>query len=235
MKIIRHVFACFILLSGASVGMADDTRTVTVSGIGSVSVAPDIARLQLSVVERSESLTAAQQAATDVTARTLKLLDKLKIDRKYVNTTGASVRPDYRWNRSKEEQEMVGYIAERSIQIELRELDKLGELLEGAVGAGVNQVLPPVLDSSKSRKAYREALALAAADARENAATLAVALGARLGDVIEINANEIASPRPMMRMQAADMMIGAESAPQTYNAGDLRFEVQVLTVFALTD
>jgi uncharacterized protein len=229
-----RLLLCLAIVWTGSVAAAETERTVTVSGIGGVTATPDIARLQLAVVERSPSVSDAQTAAAAVTARVLALLDELRIERKYVNTTSASVQPDYRWNQVKEQQELIGYIAQRTIEVELRDLDKLGELIEGAVKAGVNQLQPPMLDSSKRRDAHREALSLAASDARANAGTLAAALGAKLGKVITINAVDTGPmPMPMMRMQA-DMAM-AEAAPQTYNAGDLNFEAMVTAVFELTD
>lgn len=230
----RLLLCLAIVWTGSSLA-AEAERTVTVSGNGSVTAAPDIARLQLAVVERSPSVTNAQAAAATVTERVLVLLDKLRIDRKYIDTTSASVQPDYRWNQVKEQQELIGYIAQRTIEVELRDLDKLGELIEGAVKAGVNQLQPPILDSSKRREAHREALSLAAADARANASTLASALGTKLGKAVTINAVEGGPPmpQPMMRMQA-DMAM-AEAAPPTYNAGDLTFEGIVIAVFELTD
>jgi uncharacterized protein YggE len=234
MPLVCRLLLCLAIVWTGSVAAAETERTVTVSGTGSATATPDIARLQLAVVERSPSVSDAQTAAAAVTARVLALLDQLRIDRKYVNTTGASVQPDYRWDQVREQQELIGYIAQRTIEVELRDLDKLGELIEGAVKAGVNQLQPPMLDSSKRRDAHREALSLAASDARANAGTLAAALGAKLGKVITINAVDTGPmPMPMMRMQA-DMAM-AEAAPQTYNAGDLNFEAMVTAVFELTD
>lgn len=235
MSRVYRLLICLAIVWTGSVAATETERTVTVSGNGSVTVAPDIARLQLAIVERSPSVTSAQAAAASVTERVLALLDKLRIDRKYVNTTSASVQPDYRWNQVKEQQELVGYIAQRDIQVELRDLDKLGELIEGAVKAGVNQMQPPILDSSKRRDAYRESLSLAAADARANAGTLAEALGAKLGKIVTINAVEGGPPMPMPMMSMKADMAMAEGAPQTYNAGELRFEAMATAVFALTD
>lgn len=219
----------------SSQALAGDENSVTVSGIGVATVAPDIARVQMSVVERNASLETAQQAAADATARVLDLTDRLGIDRAQVNTTSASVRPDYRWINDRRERELIGYIAERRIEVEVRDLDKLGELIEGAVKVGVNQVRSPVLDSTQRRETYRRALALAAEDARANATTLAAALDTGVGEVIAIDANggHNQPPRPMMAMSADAAM--AEVAPETYSAGDIRFEVRLTAVFELKD
>jgi uncharacterized protein YggE len=230
----KLVLATMLVLTGSLALADDEARTVAVSGTGSAQVAPDSAIVTMSIVSREPALAAAQKGAADVTAKVLALTDRLRIKREDVDTTGASVRADYRWNRNTEEQELRGYIAERQIAVDLKDLDKLGELVEGAVATGVNQVMPPQLKSSRNRAAYREALANAAADARANAETLAIALGAKLGDAVSINAG--GGPRPpvpvMARAAMADM---PESAPETYNAGDLNFQATVDVVFELVN
>ena len=169
----------------------------------------------------------------EVTARVLTLLDELGVGRQYIDTTGATVQPNYRWNRQTEQQELLGYIAERRIDIEIRDLDILGKVVEGSVKAGVNRVSPPALDSTERRMVYREALARAAADARDNAGVLVDSLDVKLGPVIRIDAGGNPSPpRPMMRAQQ-DTMAAAELAPATYNAGDIRFDAVISVVFAL--
>ena len=206
---------------------------MSVNGSAFATVKPDIARISLSVVERNHSLNVAQQAVAKVTARVLKLLDDLGIDRRQIDSTAATVQPNYRWNRQTEEQELVGYIAARRIEVEIRDLDVLGKVIEGSVNVGVNQVSQPMLDSTERRKVYREALALAAADALKNAGVLADSLGGTLGPVIRIDAGgNRPQPQPMLRTQSAAMSM-SESAPETYNAGDIRFDATVSAVFSL--
>jgi uncharacterized protein YggE len=222
------------LMLSVNMAWADIERTVTVSGTGSVSVTPDIAQIRIAINERNPSIEIAQQKAAEATARVLQLIDKLDIERKFVVTTGATVRPDYRWNRTEEQQELLGYIAARSIDVELHNLDQLGKFIEGAVQAGVNEVASPVLEYSGQREAYRQALARAAEDARDNAATIATALDAKLGKVLELSTVPGQTPpQPMLRMQAD--AYSAEAAPQTYNAGNIRYEATLTATFELTN
>jgi len=230
----KIICTCLALMLGFNIAWADSERSVTVSGNGFVDVKPDIALIQMAVTKRNPSLEVAQQAVANVTVQVLKLLDELEIDRQLITTTGAAARPDYHWNRDKEQQELIGYIAERNIQIELRDLDKLGKLIEGAVQAGVDQVSPPVLDYRDRGNAYRQALARAADDARSNASTLARALNTNLGKVIELTTvDNVPGPQPMRRMQAEAM--AADSGAQTYNAGNIRLEASVTATFELTN
>ena len=225
-------FLPFFLFLASACTMADDTaQTISVSGNGLVSALPDRATVHMSIESRAKELDAAQAGASKVTAAVLALTDKLDIERKKVDTTGATVRPDYRWNRQTEQQELRGYIATRQMIVSVDELDILGKLVEGAVGAGVNQVSPPQLDSSERKAKHREALALAAKDARASAEVLAGALGVKLGNPISIRDSSAAvrPPAPQVRMAAAM----ESDAAATYNAGDLTFSATVSVVFEL--
>lgn len=223
-----------LLGMGACAMAEDEMRTVTVTGVGAASVEPDRAIVRMSIVAREKTLNAAQQRSADVSAAVLALLDGLDIDRERVDTTGASVSPDYRWDREREEQVLRGYIAQRQLIVDVRDLEKLGVVVEGAVKAGVNQVTPPRLDSGDRREAYRDALEMAATDARANAERLANSLGARLGDVIQISDGSY-TPAPMPQLRMAPAMAMEADAGQTYNAADLQFNATITVVFALTD
>ena len=133
----------------------------------------------------------------------LKLTRDLKIDPKYVRTTRVNVQPEYNWDNNARERNLIGYYVSRQVEVDLRDLEKLGQLLERSFDLGVNQVGDPRLDSSKRRELEREALAKAVADARLNAE--AVAQGRRRAprpaahDLRELRTS---SPPPMPMVQA---------------------------------
>ena len=213
----------------------EPVRSITVAGSGHAEVAPDRAVVSMSIVARAPAVPAAQKQAADVSGKVLTMTRRLGIDRDRVDTTGASVRPEYRWNRDSQQQELVGYIAERQITVRLDELDKLGDLIEGAVEAGVNQVAPPVLDSSGRKAAHRDALRAAAADARENAEALAATLGVRLGAPVSIVSGADGYPPPGPQPVFARAMAANAEAAETYNAADLRFDARVTVVFEIVE
>ena len=231
-----RTFWVIVLLCVSACGAADEPmRSVTVSGTGSATATPDQATLRMSIVAREPALAAAQAAAGKVAARILELTDRLGIEREDVDTTGASVRPDYQWDRDNNQQVLRGYIAERRMRVDIDELDKLGPLTEGAVAAGVNQLQPPELDSSQRRDAYRRALQAAAEDAAANARALADSLGAGLGEVVSINAGPGTGQPPPQPMRSAMMMSAEADAAPTYNPGELSFTANITVVFALRD
>lgn len=226
-------FLAFILFLAVAPAIADDDlrNTISVSGFGSVETPPDRATLVLSIVARAPAVPDAQRQAAEVTARVLELTDDMNIPDNRVDTMSATVQPDYRWNPERSEQELRGYIAQRQMRIEVHDLEQVGEVIERAIEAGVNQVAPPQLSSSTHRDAYRDALERAAADARMNAERLAASLDLTLGDAINVNTSTpYQPPMPFGRVQNMAMAADA-AAPETYNAGNMTVTATVSVVF----
>lgn len=220
------------LLALSVTAAADDpVRSVAVTGTGSVTAIPDRALISMAVQARNIDIEAARKRVVDVTRRFLDLAAELGIDDARIRTTGLTMRPDYRWDNQARQQELIGYFVQRQLEVELEDLELLGEVLEGAVDAGVNQVSPPVLDSSKRRGLYREALAAAAREARDNADVLAQSLGARVGKIRDLTAVE--SFRPPPEPMVARAMVAEAEAGATYQTGEIRLEARVNATFDL--
>lgn len=212
-------------------GVADETpRIVTVEGQAAVSRAPDTARISMGVESRHMDMRAARENVLKVTREFLAFTARLDIEDSRVQASGVTIRPEYRWNNDDNQQELIGYLVQRNFEVLLENLDKLGDLIEGAVDAGVNQVSPPQLIHSRERDLRRQALAAAALDAEENARILAESLGATLGAVREVTSMETQAPPPMMRevMMAADAGGG-----DSYRTGEIRIEARVTAKFDL--
>lgn len=212
-----------LMSSTANAAEADRPRTVSVSGQGEVQAEPDRAFVTLGVESRKLKLEEARADVQKTVDAVLKLTRDLKIDQKLVRSTRVNVQPEYNWDNNSRERNLIGYFVSRQIEVDLRDLDKLGQLLEKATDLGVNQLGDPRLDSSKRRELERQALAKAVEDARANADTVAKASGGRLGAARTIAANSgyVAPPMPMVRMAA--MAEKAGDASQSYQSGQMTF------------
>jgi uncharacterized protein YggE len=201
-------------------------RTVNVSGSGEMAAEPDLAHVTLGVEARKPTMAEARAAVSATVERVLALTRDLRIDPKLVNATRVQVQPEYSWNEKDRKRVLLGYLVSRQVQVELRDLEQLGALLERAVDAGVNQVNDPMLDSSKRKALEREAMARAVEDARLNAETLAGAAGVKLGAVRSLNGSAAAPPMPMYRQRA--LMADAAMAPEaSYQPGEMKFTATV--------
>lgn len=200
-------------------------RTITVSGQAEVNAEPDHALVTLGIEARKLKLEEARAEVSSKVEAVLKLTREMKIDPKHVRTTRINVQPEYNWENNGRERQLLGYYVSRQVEVDLRDLEKLGTLLERAFDLGVNQMGDPVLDSSKRRELEREALARAIEDARMNAEAVAKAARARLGQPRTITANSayVPPPVPLLRQRGMAAMEAADSAAKTYQAGQMGF------------
>lgn len=229
---VRHAWLAGLLALAfaplAAQAETDRPRTVSVSGSGEVAAEPDLAHVTLGVEARKPTLAEARAEVAKTIDRVLALTRDLRIDPKLVNATRVQVQPEYSWNEKDRKRLLLGYIVSRQVQVELRDLEQLGSLLERAVDAGVNQVSDPVLDSSKRKSLEREAMTKAVEDARLNAETLSRAAGTRLGPVRTLNGSASAPPMPMYRRGAMAMADMAAAPPaETYEPGEMKFTAMV--------
>jgi hypothetical protein len=206
----------------------DRPRSVSVSGSGEVTAEPDLAHVTLGVEARRPTMAEARAEVARTVDRVLALTRDLRIDPKLVNATRVQVQPEYSWNEKDRQRVLLGYLVSRQVQVEVRDLEQLGPLLERAVDAGVNQVNDPVLDSSKRTSLEREAMAKAVEDARLNAETLAKAAAVRLGPVRMLSGASSAPPMPMYRRGPMAMADAAAAPPEeTYQPGEMKFSATV--------
>ena len=224
------------MLATAASAMAAEAplRLVSVTGSGEVKAQPDMAYVTLGVEARRPTLAAARTEVNAAIERVLALTRELKIDPKFVDSTRLQVQPDYRWDEKASQQVLLGYLVSRQVDVELRDLDRLGTLLEKSVSAGVNQVGGARLDSSRRKELEREALAQAVDDARLNADALARAAGARLGPVQGISSTGT-MPVPLYVDRAKSVAAApmADAAEQSYQPSEMRFTANVSAQFEL--
>ncbi len=223
------------VLLPVALAFADEARprTVSVTGQGEVTAEPDLAHVVLGVEARRPALAEARTEVAAAVERLLALTKSLGIDPRLVNATRMQVQPEYRWNEKDRQRVLLGYFVSRQVQVELRNLEQLGTLLERAVDAGANQVSDPVLDSTRRKDLERDAMTRAVQDARQNAETLARAAGVKLGPVRVLSAAPVGPVMPRYRMAMA--MAEASMPPEeTFQPGDMKFSASVSAEYDLT-
>ena len=214
---------------------ADEPRVVVVSGQGEVRAQPDRATVAVGVLARRATVEAARQEANRVQAALLAVTRGLQIPDAQVRSTRINVSPEYTWNEARRQREFVGYLVQRQVVVDLRDIDRLGPLVEKSLSAGANDVQEPFLDSSQRKDLERQALALAVDDARRNADVLARAVGMAVGPARNVQGNGF-SPGPPMPMAMARRDVAAAApveSPQTYQTGELVFGATANVTFDL--
>ena len=206
-------------------GVAAELRAegITVTGNAVARTTPDRAEISFGVV--SQGRTASQALAANDTAieRVVAALRSAGIASDDIQTRYFSVSP----RTSEEGTEILGYTAENSVAIQLRNLDRAGAVIDAGVAAGANQVYGPSLSRSNTKELYRNALRAAVDDARAKAQVLAEAAGVSLGAVVGVVEQGSTSEPPMP--VAADRAAGAPIQPGTQD-----IQASVVVTFAAT-
>lgn len=129
---------------------------------------------------------------------------------------------------------LKGYRAVRQVEVTLRQLDKLNELLDGALKSGLNEIRTVELGVANPETYRDEARKKAIEQATSQAAALAQGFNAKLGPIYSVRYH-VANyqPMPMARMfKTADAATQTEAA-QTYEQQTIHFDDQVDVVFEL--
>jgi uncharacterized protein YggE len=203
-------------------------RTLQVTGEGRAMVAPDLATVTFAAVAVDPSLVKATRDANDRARRLLDAVAAGGIPAADVQTSRYEVQIERSAERPQDPPRIRGYRVTNAVVVKVRELSRLGALLDRAVAAGANEVGGPAF--SRADPAPEEARALAAAvrAGRAKAEEMARAAGVRLGALLELREGGRGRPGPLMTARA--LSAGAETpvAP-----GQIAFENQVEMVFAL--
>lgn len=186
------------ILAGGPVA-AETPAGIHVSGRGTIEVEPDMGYVTLRVRREGTNADTLKQEVDTVVGAVLELAGRLDIAARDVTATAVSINP--RYQRRGDEMVVEGLIATRSVSITLRDLGRFGDLLNGSLATGVNNLDPIQLDTSKRDALEDQALDLAMEDARREAARVAAGFSVTLGPVTDVQVGgHSARPAPEMAM-----------------------------------
>ena len=227
----RAIIMVLMLAIAPSFSAAQDIeRRITVTGIGEVYVAPDMATISLGVSSFHEKASDAMRINSTAMNKIFTHLKTANIEPRDIQTTQLSLNPRWdRRNNSNTQPRIIGYEALNTLTVRVRELESVGTVLDVLTKAGANRINHISFDVQKPRPHKDEARKNAVADARVKAELYAQAAGVELGKVIYINENGgNPQPRTMARME---MAMASDAVPVA--AGELGLRSTVTIVFEI--
>ena len=192
---------------------APEARIIVV-GEGSVSVVPDYARIRSGVTTRAKTAKEAADANSKLMAALAAALLSSGVEQKDIQTSRFSVAPVYASPAPNIEQRLTGFSVSNQVTVTVRQIDKVGDLLDRLITAGATDAGSVEFLHSDSSKTLDQAREAAMADARRKAELYAHTAGLNLGGVAWITEDASYSP-PMPK---AAMMRAA--APVSISAGE---------------
>jgi uncharacterized protein YggE len=205
-------------------------RTITVSATGTAEAEPDQARITSGVMTEAPT---AREALTGNTEAMNKVISELKskgIDAKDIQTASFNVEPVMDYSKDGQPPKLRGYRVSNQVIVLVRDLDKLGSVLDDLVTAGANQVQGLAFEVSKAETLKDEARKNAIANALRRAKLLASAAGAEVGQVLQIS--EETTPDVPVTF-AAPRFAKAQAASVPIERGSSTLEARVTTTWAL--
>jgi uncharacterized protein YggE len=236
MSSLRSIGVAAALLVAASlfqarIGMAAEgdkanERTISVSASGTVAAEPDVAYIQTGVATEADT---AKEAIARNNAAMARVIDGLKsagIAAKDIQTTTLNVEPRYTQAKDGRPATIAGYRVVNQVRLTVRDVKRLGEILDQAISLGANQVHGVHFDLANAETLKDEARKQAMGNAKRRAELYAVAAGVQLGPVVSIS-ESVGDVRPMAMARTAM----ASAVP--IEAGTRTLAVEVHVTYAI--
>lgn len=210
---------------------ASTPRTLSVSGEGRAEAVPDMATVTLGMTAEAPTAAEALRETSAAIAAALAVLDGAGIAAGDRQTTGLSLQPVWDHGRATNRPpRIIGYRASNGLAVRVRDLARLGELLDAVVADGANQLAGLTFSLSDPVPAMDEARRNAVADARRKAELYAEAADVTLGPLLRLSETGTVTPRPMQ--MRGDMML-AEAAAVPIAEGEVSLRASVDLVFEI--
>ncbi|WP_374042723.1 SIMPL domain-containing protein [uncultured Phyllobacterium sp.] len=238
-KFLAVAFAATAMMAVPFAAMAEEAPRprITVTGEGEATAAPDMAIVSLVVLQEKPTAREALTANNETMAKVLDAMKKAGIAERDLQTSGFNIDPRYVYPDNKQGQppqapKIVGYAVSNSLSVRVRDLKKVGEILDQSVTLGVNQGGNLTFTNDKPEAIVEEARKKAVANAIAKAKTLTAAAGVEMGKVIEIS-EQTFQPRPYGGAPRAKMMAAEASDSVPVAAGENSYNVTVNVTFEL--
>lgn len=192
-KLFALVLGLFISLSLVACGTTNvypqvepPQRTLTVNGVGKVTLTPDVAYVSIGVQTEDASAASAVRANTATAQAVIAAIQSFGLEAKDITTTNFSVWLNEHYD---ENGQLVSktYVVQNTVYVTVRKLDILGDLLDAVTQAGANNISGISFDVEDKTEAIAQARSLAIESARKQAEELAKAAGVTLGEVQSIS------------------------------------------------
>lgn len=180
---------------------------LTMSGTGSVAIRPDMATVSIGVEVTGPTADRALRANSAQMNKVLEVLRGFGLEEADIRTQNLGLNPRFRsrQNNNNEALQIIGFVVSNTLNVRVRDLPKLGAILDGVVQSGANRIFSIRFDVSDPNVALDRARAAAVVDARHKAEIYAQAAGVAIGPLLSLSEGGGAVPQYRERASALAM------------------------------
>jgi len=206
-------------------------HVMSVTGMGMTTLTPDIAYIYLGVHTQAESAAIAVSQNNTSAQKVVDAIKNFGIKAEDIRTTNFSIYPSQQYDKDGQPTNIL-YMVDNTIYVTVRDLTKLGDLLDAAVQAGANNVNSITFDVADKTQALSDARKAAVANAKQQAQELADASGVKLGDITSISYYD-STPIAYDYGKGGGGGASVAAASVPVNPGQLQFTVSVSLTYEL--
>ena len=167
---------------------AEFRNSIVISETGEVYAKPDLAVVNLSVIKEAKTVAEAINENAEIMNRVIQTMKDQGIEDKDLKTINFSIYPRYEYTDGTfGKRILVGYEVFQQLQIKIRDMEKIGTIIEKASSSGVNDVGELQFTIDDEEKLKKQARAQAVEKAKTKAQELASQLDVKLGRVVSFN------------------------------------------------
>lgn len=213
---------------------AEQPRTINVNGTGQVSLAPDVAYVYIGVQSQGETVADVLADNNGKAQSVTQALKELGVDEKDIQTSSFNIYPQQNYPQQPAPDGSAGtpvttYQVNNTVFVTVRDLSKLGQLLDVVVRSGANSINGITFDVLDKTAATTQARQLAIESARTQAEEIAKAAGVTLVDLQTMSAYSTSNPLPMFEGKGA----AYDAASVPVSAGQLVIRVDVSAAYTI--
>lgn len=205
-------------------------NTITLSGEGKVLAKPDIGQVSLSVLSEATTVAVAQKDNTEKMNKIIQGMKDLGVAENDLKTVNYSINPSYQYTAGRSI--IIGYQVSQTLEVKIRNLEKVSDILGKAAELGSNQVGSLSFTFDDPNKLKAEARQKAVDNAKQKAQDLAKSLGVSLGKIVSFSESVSGEPTPIYYGDRATGMGGGGAAPNI-QTGQNEIQVNVSIAYEI--
>lgn len=212
--------------------VANDATLLNISAQAEARRVPDVATLSAGVVTQAVDGNSAMRENALQMDKVMAAIKAAGIAARDIQTSGINLSPQYRYAEN-EAPKITGYQANNTVSLKVRDITRLGKVLDSLAAQGANQINGPSFEIDQPEPVYDEARLAALKKAQARAETYAKSLGLRVRRIVSISEGNQGGFRPMPMMAMAAGRSAKAEMDTAVSPGETTVSVNLDVVFEL--
>ena len=227
--LVMGMLAACSSLPAASAGTAANPRTLSATGNGVIYITPDIAYINVGIHTEAPDVSTALSDNNSQAKSITDTLTGLGVEAKDIQTTSFTVYPMSNYAPDGTVSSKY-YAVDNSVYVTVRDLSKIGNLLDAVVKSGANTINGITFDIQDKDAANAQARDLAIEKAKSEAQAIAKTAGVTLGEIQNISTSTAGTAVASYDVKGLG---GGNSANVPVSAGQLQISVDANITYLL--